>query len=238
MSLDPRWFNAEEKRKRAARYPTYTAEDWLDALSHYWSTVWPIGEEAAQWLRDNKTPDQIIQQYGYKVLDRFAQITGDPKAQSIATERYASAKALAEEAELKNDEQTQEIDSLRQRIAAASKRANDNENQASRLEKELSRTHEQAEANLTEREIRSTIQLIETQCRFVAGGAYLGSLITLGIIWIWLRWKPWLAGADVVELIGTLIAVVAVVLPLPGFFAVLWVEGILTDRYMKRIRGS
>ena len=238
MSLGPRWFNPEEKEKRKAQYPHYTAEEWLDALRHYWSTVWPIGEEAATWLRDNKTADQIFEDYGYKVVDLFARITGDPKAQSIAAERYALAKTLADEVGLKNEKQTQEIEELRQHIAAANKRLEETQDQLTHLEKSFTRSQEQADATEYERETKSAIKLIETQCRFVAGGAYLGSLATLGLIWIWLTWKPWLAGADLKQLVGNLIAVVAVGLPLPGFIATLWIEGNLTDRYKKRTDSS
>ena len=237
MSLGAAWFTEEEKRKREARYPSYTGEDWLRALSRYWGTVWPIGEEAAKWLRNNKTADQILDEYGFEVLDLFAQITADPKAQNLAAERYAQAKALADEVGLKNDEQTHEIDNLRRRIAATSDRLEETEGQVSRLESELRRSQEQAEAEIKERVIKSDIQRIEARCRLVAGGAYLGSLVTLSFIWVWLTWKPWFAPTDVRDYIGNLIAVVAVVLPFPGVFTVLWIEGILTNRYKKSIKG-
>lgn len=74
MSLGPKWFEDGEKKKRFSEYPLFDAERWKTTLAWYWSTIWPVGEEAAHWLRDNYTDDHILMNFGIPTYQMMCEI--------------------------------------------------------------------------------------------------------------------------------------------------------------------
>ena len=74
MCLNMKWFEDGEKQKRFSEYPEFDARRWQATLAWYWSTIWPVGEEAAHWLRANYTDDHILNNFGIPAYQMMCEI--------------------------------------------------------------------------------------------------------------------------------------------------------------------
>ena len=237
MSLGPDWFAKSAVEERRKRYPKFTADQWAGVLEEFYSTIQPVAEEAAEWLKENMSSETIYEKFGYSILHLYAEVTKDTRARNLAASIRESAECCLLEA--RNyakavGAEDPDIENLRSELAEAKQ---DKVTVQSELRTQLDirqKRDEESNKRQIKSDAKAAIREIELRCRWLVGGLYVGAIGVALAIAFWLGSISYSAPIEIEGAITRTVTLAAVLLPIPLVFLCVWVEGRLSEKYVYR----